>query len=98
MPTQIVVDMREFRSSLPSLLHEIQLNIVPVTLLVGDYILSPGTITSSHNTRHVFSSTNMLFLNEENCQLKSLNAILFFAYVFYHWKNLLYLSQRRDLH
>ncbi len=38
---QVIVDLREFRSSLPSLLHERCLELVPVTLLVGDYVLSP---------------------------------------------------------
>eukprot|EP00898_Chlorokybus_atmophyticus_P002162 jgi/Chlat1/2947/Chrsp2S04679 len=38
---QIVVDMREFMSSLPSVLHQQGLLVVPVTLEVGDYILSP---------------------------------------------------------
>ena len=33
--------MREFRSSLPSLLHERGFIIDPVTLNIGDYILAP---------------------------------------------------------
>ena len=33
--------MREFRSSLPILLDEIGVIVVPVTLEVGDYILAP---------------------------------------------------------
>jgi DNA excision repair protein ERCC-4 len=40
-PPKIVVDVREFRSSLPSLLHGSSIQIIPVTLTVGDYILSP---------------------------------------------------------
>ncbi|KAI7797293.1 DNA repair endonuclease XPF [Triplophysa rosa] len=39
-PHQIIVDMREFRSELPSLLHRRGLDIEPVTLEVGDYILT----------------------------------------------------------
>lgn len=35
--------MREFRSELPSLLHRRGLDIEPVTLEVGDYILTPDT-------------------------------------------------------
>ncbi len=38
---QVIVDMREFRSSLPSLLHASGLLVLPVTLTVGDYILTP---------------------------------------------------------
>lgn len=33
--------MREFRSSLPNLLHKAKFQIVPLTLTVGDYILTP---------------------------------------------------------
>jgi DNA excision repair protein ERCC-4 len=40
-PAKVLVDIREFRSSLPSLLHSFDLSVVPVTLEVGDYILSP---------------------------------------------------------
>ncbi|KAI2658529.1 DNA repair endonuclease XPF [Labeo rohita] len=39
-PQRIIVDMREFRSELPSLLHQRGLDIDPVTLEVGDYILT----------------------------------------------------------
>ncbi|KAJ3298748.1 hypothetical protein HK104_010313 [Borealophlyctis nickersoniae] len=38
---QIIVDVREFRSSLPSLLHARRMNLRPCTLEVGDYVLSP---------------------------------------------------------
>ena len=38
---RVVVDMREFMSTLPSTLHLQGLDLVPCTLEVGDYILSP---------------------------------------------------------
>ncbi|KAJ3062533.1 hypothetical protein HDU98_001574 [Podochytrium sp. JEL0797] len=38
---QIIVDVREFRSALPSLLHTHRMKLRPCTLLVGDYILTP---------------------------------------------------------
>ena len=41
MTPKVIVDMREFRSELPSLLHKRGIEIEPVTLEVGDYILSP---------------------------------------------------------
>lgn len=41
-PPRVVVDVREFRSSLPSLLHGRNIIIVPCMLTVGDYILSPN--------------------------------------------------------
>ncbi|KAG7507837.1 DNA repair endonuclease XPF [Solea senegalensis] len=40
-PSRVIVDMREFRSELPSMLHRRGLDIEPVTLEVGDYILTP---------------------------------------------------------
>lgn len=40
-PQIVTVDMREFRSSLPPILYADGIKIVPYTLQVGDYILSP---------------------------------------------------------
>ena len=36
----IAVDVREFRSALPSILHQGGMRLAPVTLIVGDFILS----------------------------------------------------------
>ncbi|CAG0897565.1 unnamed protein product, partial [Cyprideis torosa] len=41
-PMRVIVDVRELRSALPSLLHKRGLEIDPVTLEVGDYILTPS--------------------------------------------------------
>ena len=38
---KVVVDMRDFRSSLPSILHKSGLDIIPKTIEIGDYILTP---------------------------------------------------------
>ncbi|XP_060837533.1 DNA repair endonuclease XPF isoform X2 [Rhopalosiphum padi] len=38
---KVIVDMREFRSDLPALLYRRGIDIDPVTLQVGDYILTP---------------------------------------------------------
>ena len=40
-PPRVVVDVREFRSSLPSLLHGRNAVVVPCMLTVGDYVLTP---------------------------------------------------------
>ncbi|XP_061433050.1 DNA repair endonuclease XPF [Lethenteron reissneri] len=37
----VIVDMREFRSELPALLHRRGLRVDPVTIAVGDYLLTP---------------------------------------------------------
>lgn len=42
MPEELViVDTREFRSKLPGMLHQHGIAILPVTLIIADYILSP---------------------------------------------------------
>ena len=40
--SKVIVDMREFRSELPSMLHKRGFHIEPVTLEVGDYVLTPN--------------------------------------------------------
>lgn len=55
---QVIVDMREFRSSLPSLLHAAQLLILPVTLTVGDYILTPDICVERKSIPDLISSFN----------------------------------------
>lgn len=40
-PPRVIVDVREFRCPLPSLLHGRGTAVVPCMLTVGDYILSP---------------------------------------------------------
>ncbi|GFH27489.1 DNA repair endonuclease UVH1, partial [Haematococcus lacustris] len=40
-PRKVVVDMREFMSSLPAVLHQQGFELVPLTIEVGDYVLSP---------------------------------------------------------
>ena len=37
----VVVDVREFMSSLPSILHQSGFKLMPATIEVGDYVLSP---------------------------------------------------------
>jgi len=53
---RIVVDHREFRSSLPSLLHARNLKIIPCTLTVGDYILSDSVCVERKSIKDLISS------------------------------------------
>ncbi|KAL4570555.1 hypothetical protein LXL04_026211 [Taraxacum kok-saghyz] len=53
---QVIVDMREFMSSLPNVLHQKGMNIIPVTLEVGDYILSPQICVERKSIQDLFSS------------------------------------------
>ncbi|KAK3938405.1 hypothetical protein QBC46DRAFT_390252 [Diplogelasinospora grovesii] len=55
-PPRVVVDVREFRSSLPSLLHGKSMVIVPCMLTVGDYILSPNICIERKSVSDLISS------------------------------------------
>lgn len=55
-PPRVVVDVREFRSSLPSLLHGRSMVIVPCMLTVGDYILSPNICIERKSVSDLISS------------------------------------------
>jgi DNA excision repair protein ERCC-4 len=55
---QVVVDVREFRSTLPSLLHAAKLLVIPATLTVGDYILSPDICVERKSIPDLVSSFN----------------------------------------
>ena len=54
----IIVDMREFRSDLPSLIHKHGIDIEPVTLEVGDYILSPDICVERKSISDLIGSLN----------------------------------------
>ncbi|XP_063170787.1 DNA repair endonuclease XPF [Candoia aspera] len=54
----IVVDMREFRSELPSLIHRRGIDIEPVTLEVGDYILTPDICVERKSISDLIGSLN----------------------------------------
>lgn len=53
---RIIVDIREFMSSLPNVLHQKGLRIIPVTLEVGDYILSPSICVERKSIQDLFGS------------------------------------------
>ena len=55
-PSRVIVDMREFRSELPSLLHRRGLDIEPITLEVGDYILTPDTCVERKSVSDLIGS------------------------------------------
>ena len=50
--------MREFRSELPSLLHKRSMDIEPVTLEVGDYILTPEICVERKSISDLIGSLN----------------------------------------
>jgi DNA excision repair protein ERCC-4 len=55
-PPLIVVDVREFRSSLPSLLHARAFTIIPCMLTVADYVLSPTICVERKSIRDLAAS------------------------------------------
>ena len=57
-PRKIVVDTRDLRSSLPFLLHLYGFEIQPVTIAVGDYLLSPTMVVERKSLPDLISSLN----------------------------------------
>ncbi|KAL1968663.1 hypothetical protein VTN77DRAFT_1489 [Rasamsonia byssochlamydoides] len=55
-PPTVVVDVREFRSALPSLLHGRSMVVVPCQLTVGDYVLTPDICVERKSVRDLISS------------------------------------------
>ena len=55
-PPRIVVDVREFRSSLPSLLHGRSMQVIPCMLTVGDYVITPHICIERKSVRDLISS------------------------------------------
>ncbi|KAF2160127.1 hypothetical protein M409DRAFT_29423 [Zasmidium cellare ATCC 36951] len=55
-PPRVVVDVREFRSSLPSLLHGRNMVVIPCMLTVGDYVLTPDICIERKSVRDLISS------------------------------------------
>ncbi|KAJ5894927.1 hypothetical protein N7495_006618 [Penicillium taxi] len=55
-PPRVVVDVREFRSALPSLLHGNNMVVIPCQLTVGDYILTPEIAVERKSLPDLISS------------------------------------------
>ena len=55
---KVIVTPCEFRSTLPSLLHASSLLVVPATLTVGDYILTPDICVERKSIPDLISSFN----------------------------------------
>ncbi|EME87238.1 uncharacterized protein MYCFIDRAFT_212808 [Pseudocercospora fijiensis CIRAD86] len=69
-PPRVVVDVREFRSSLPSLCHGRNMVVIPCMLTVGDYVLTPdicverksiGDLISSFNNGRLYNQAETMF-------------------------------------
>ncbi|GLB36876.1 putative ERCC4 domain containing protein [Lyophyllum shimeji] len=71
-PSQVIVDMREFRSTLPSLLHASNMLVIPATLTVGDYIITPEICVERKSLSDLISSFNSGRLYTQ-CELMSVH-------------------------
>ena len=66
---KVIVDMREFRSVLPAIIHKRGLDVVPATISIGDYILTPdicverksiSDLTQSLQSGRLYSQCKMM--------------------------------------
>ncbi|XP_055541301.1 DNA repair endonuclease XPF [Wyeomyia smithii] len=55
---RIIVDMREFRSDLPCLIHRRGIEVVPLTIAIGDYILTPEICVERKSISDLIGSLN----------------------------------------
>ncbi|PWN26961.1 hypothetical protein BDZ90DRAFT_260642 [Jaminaea rosea] len=78
LPPTIVVDMREFKSSLPPMLYAAGIKVVPCTLQVGDYILSPEMCVERKSLPDLIQSFNSgrLYAQCETMSVHYLHPIL----------------------
>ncbi|GAA5984360.1 hypothetical protein JCM10908_003314 [Rhodotorula pacifica] len=55
---KVIVDMREFRSSLPGILYSGGFEVIPVTLGIGDYIITPEMAVERKSIPDLMQSFN----------------------------------------
>jgi DNA excision repair protein ERCC-4 len=72
----VLVDLREFRSSLPFLLHSFHMKVIPCTLEVGDYILSPDICVERKSVSDLAQSLKSGRLYNQ-CQAMASNYLIF---------------------
>ncbi|RZC36084.1 DNA repair endonuclease XPF, partial [Asbolus verrucosus] len=65
----VIVDMREFRSELPALIHRRGVDIEPVTITVGDYILTPDICVERKSLSDLVGSLNSGRLYQQCTQM-----------------------------
>lgn len=54
--SKVIVDVREFRASLPSILHQNNYEVIPLSISVGDYIVSPKISLERKSTSDLIQS------------------------------------------
>lgn len=69
---RVIVDIREFRSELPSILHKKGFRVEPVTLEVGDYVLTPNICVERKSINDLIESlSNGRLYNQCNAMSRS---------------------------
>jgi DNA excision repair protein ERCC-4 len=69
---RVIVDIREFRSELPSILHKRGFRIEPVTIEVGDYVLTPNICVERKSINDLIESlANGRLYNQCNAMSRS---------------------------
>lgn len=66
----VIVDMREFRSDLPSLIHKRGIDIEPLTITVGDYILTNDICVERKSISDLIQSLNSGRLYQQCTQMQ----------------------------
>lgn len=65
----VIVDIREFRSELPPLIHKRGIEIEPVVITVGDYILTPEICVERKSISDLIGSLNSGRLYQQCTQM-----------------------------
>lgn len=75
---RVIVDIREFRSKLPGMLHAHGIAVIPRTLLVGDYILTKSLIVERKSVSDLVQSfsSGRLYKQVENMTRAYSQAVL----------------------
>ncbi|KAF5287071.1 hypothetical protein FQA39_LY16056 [Lamprigera yunnana] len=97
----IVVDMREFRSELPSLIHKRGIEIEPLTISIGDYILTPEICIERKSVSDLIGSLNSGRLYQQCTQMsryykKPMLLIEFDQNKHFSWQNQYMISSDSD--
>jgi len=85
--SKVIVDVREFRSALPSMLHKEGLILSPVTLEIGDFILSPRICVERKSVSDLFGSfaSGRLFNQADNMSRYYEVRIILFSKYSHHY-------------
>ncbi|XP_059608925.1 DNA repair endonuclease XPF [Phlebotomus argentipes] len=55
---KVITDMREFRSDLPCLIHKLGIEVIPITITIGDYVLTPEVCVERKSISDLIGSLN----------------------------------------